>query len=228
MQKILVFATNNAHKVEEVTAAINAGIVGDAQGGFVIKTLKECSINEEIPEDAPTLQGNALFKAQFVRERLVAQGKRDYIVFADDTGLEVEALGGEPGVRSARYSGGGADENIEKLLREMSGKEDRRAQFRTAIALIEPNPSNPTYAEEHLFEGIVTGEILPEREDGADGFGYDPVFRPEGYSVSFANMSMEEKNRISHRGRAVREMVSFFGVCGGACGHTKFLKIDTK
>ncbi len=190
----IVFATNNTHKVEEIVAALSGT-------EFRVLTLSQCGIDEDIPETEPTLEGNARLKAKFVAQRLKGQGK---IVFADDTGLEIEALDGDPGVKSARYSGEGTQGNIAKVLKELMGVDCRTAQFRTAICLIEADGTT-----EHIFEGIVRGEILTECE-GEDGFGYDPIFRAEGYSEgSFATMTMEAKNAISHRGRAVRAMANF-------------------
>ena len=187
--KQLIFSTNNAHKLGEVQALL--------EGKFALKTLRECGITEDIPETAETLEGNALLKARYVHERTGAD------CFADDTGLEVDALGGEPGVRSARYATDGHDDEANKrlLLERMEGKENRGAQFRTAMALI-------LDGEEYLFEGVVRGEILTQ-ECGDGGFGYDPLFAPEGRSESFAEMSAEEKNAISHRGRAVRKLAEF-------------------
>jgi len=153
---------------------------------------------EDIPEEQPTLEGNALQKARYIFQRTGLD------CFADDTGLEVEALGGEPGVRSARYATAeGHDDEANKrlLLKNMKGKSNRKAQFRTAMALI-------TGGKEHLFEGIVRGEILRE-EQGEGGFGYDPLFRPEGYDCSFAEMAPEQKNAISHRGRAIAKLVAW-------------------
>lgn len=185
----LVFATNNAHKLREVQQ-----VVGDK---FEIVSLRECGITEDIPENEPTLEGNALTKARYIHSRTGLN------CFADDTGLEVDALGGEPGVRSARYATDGHDDEANKrlLLERMEGKENRSAQFRTALALILDN-------KEHLFEGIVRGRILNEQR-GVGGFGYDPIFAPEGDERSFAEMSDEEKNAISHRGRAVRKLAEF-------------------
>lgn len=190
----LVFATNNAHKVSEVIAALKGG-------DFLIRTLAECGINEDIPETEPTLEGNAQLKAQFVAQRLREMG-RTAMVFADDTGLEINALNGEPGVRSARYSGGGSKENMELVLKNMAGIKDRSASFRTVICLIEADGS------EELFEGCVDGVILTEQH-GKDGFGYDPIFRPQGYAMSFAEMPLERKNFISHRGQAVAAMARY-------------------
>ncbi len=185
----IVFATNNAHKLREVQQT-----VGDK---FEIVSLRECGVVEDIPENEPTLEGNALAKARYIYSRTGLS------CFADDTGLEVDALGGEPGVRSARYATDGHDDEANKrlLLERMAGKENRGAQFRTAMALI-------LDGEEYLFEGIVRGEILTQ-ECGDGGFGYDPLFAPEGHSESFAEMSAEEKNAISHRGRAVRKLAEY-------------------
>lgn len=185
----LIFATNNAHKLREV-----AEIVGEK---FELLTLRDCGITEDIPEEQPTLEGNALQKARYIYERTGID------CFADDTGLEVDALGGEPGVRSARYATDGHDDEANKrlLLERMEGVESRGAQFRTAVALI-------IGGKEYLFEGIVRGQIT-HSELGDGGFGYDPLFVPEGYSESFAQMSAEQKNVISHRGRAVRALAEF-------------------
>ena len=185
----IVFATNNAHKLQEV-----AQVVGDK---FELVTLRECGITEDIPENEPTLEGNALAKARYVYERTGLN------CFADDTGLEVDALGGEPGVRSARYATDGHDDEANKklLLERMQGKDNRAAQFRTAVALI-------MAGEEYLFEGIVRGDIATE-EHGEGGFGYDPLFFPDGGDKTFAEMSAEAKNEISHRGRAVRKLAEF-------------------
>ena len=188
MMKI-VFATNNAHKLDEVRQ-----VVGDK---FALVSLRECGIVEDIPENEPTLEGNALAKARYIYERTGAD------CFADDTGLEVDALGGEPGVRSARYATDGHDDEANKrlLLERLQGVENRAAQFRTAVALI-------MGGKEYLFEGIVRGRIATEQH-GEGGFGYDPLFVPEGYDRTFAQMSAEEKNAISHRGRAVRKLAEF-------------------
>ena len=185
----LVFATNNAHKLREVSQ-----VVGDE---FTLISLRECGIVEDIPEEQPTLEGNALQKARYIYARTGLD------CFADDTGLEVDALGGEPGVRSARYATDGHDDEANKrlLLERMEGIEARGAQFRTAIALI-------IGGKEYLFEGIVRGHITTE-EKGEGGFGYDPLFVAEGCEQSFAEISAEEKNAISHRGRAVRKLAEF-------------------
>lgn len=189
MKNPIIFATNNAHKLSEVQAVLGED--------FRLRTLAECGITEEIPETAATLEGNALQKARYVHERTGAD------CFADDTGLEVDALGGAPGVHSARYATDGHDfaANNRLLLRNLEGVGDRRAHFRTVIALILDN-------KEYLFEGRVDGHIAGF-ETGAEGFGYDPLFVPEGFDVSFAEMSPEQKNAISHRGRAVRKLAEF-------------------
>lgn len=185
----IVFATNNAHKMEEVAAMLG--------GEYRLVTLRECGITEEILENEPTIEGNALQKARYVHERTGGD------CFADDTGLEVDALNGAPGVHSARYATDGHDfeANMRLLLRNMEGKTDRRARFRTVIALI-------LDGEEYLFEGVVEGRIT-EQPAGDHGFGYDPVFVPEGETETFAEMSAERKNAISHRGRAVRKFADF-------------------
>ena len=185
----IVFATNNAHKLDEVRQ-----VVGEK---FEIVSLRECGIVEDIPENEPTLEGNALAKARYIYERT------GFNCFADDTGLEVDALGGEPGVRSARYATDGHDDEANKrlLLERLQGEENRAAQFRTAVALI-------LGGKEYLFEGIVRGDIATEQH-GEGGFGYDPLFFPEGGDLTFAQMSSEEKNAISHRGRAVRKLAEF-------------------
>ncbi len=162
-----------------------------------LMTLKECGITEEIPENEPTLEGNALVKARYLFDRLGCD------CFADDTGLEVDALGGEPGVRSARYATDGHDfaANNVLLLKNLSGRSDRSAHFRTIIALI-------LDGKEYLFEGRVGGSIAQEHS-GVEGFGYDPIFVPDGESRTFAEMSLAEKGAISHRGRAVKALVAF-------------------
>ena len=188
MRKI-IFATNNAHKLSEVQA-----VLGDA---FELVTLRECGITEDIPETAPTLEGNALQKARYVYEKTGAD------CFADDTGLEVDALDGAPGVHSARYATDGHDfaANNRLLLKNLESVENRSAHFRTVIALI-------LDGQEYLFEGRVEGVIATE-ESGCGGFGYDPLFVPSGEIITFAEMSAEAKNAISHRGRAVAELVKF-------------------
>ena len=187
--KRLIFATNNKHKVQEVRAAL--------QDQVEVVSLAEAGLSGEIPETADTLQGNALQKAQWVWERTHAD------CFADDTGLEVDALGGAPGVYSARYAGEHCsfDDNIDKLLGAIQGESNRKADFRTVICLIENG-------EPRYFEGRVDGQILLERH-GAEGFGYDPVFMPDRFAVSFAEMPLEVKNSISHRGLAVAKLKEY-------------------
>lgn len=189
MGKEIVFATNNAHKLQEVQ-----DILGDR---FRLVTLREVGITEDIPEEQPTIEGNALQKARYVHERT----GRD--CFADDTGLEVYALDGAPGVHSARYATDGHDfeANVRLLLKNLAESPDRRARFRTVIALI-------LGGREYTFEGIVEGHIT-ETPAGGGGFGYDPVFVPDGHAETFAEMSSELKNAISHRGRAVCKLAGF-------------------
>lgn len=188
--KRLIFATNNKHKVEEVRAALD-GIVE-------IVTLAEAGLSGEIPETADTLQGNALQKAQWVWDRTHTD------CFADDTGLEVDALGGAPGVYSARYAGEHCsfNDNINKLLAALEGKSNRSADFRTVICLIEGG--EPKY-----FEGRVDGQILTGRHSNGEGFGYDPVFMPDRFALSFAEMPLDVKNTISHRGLAVKKLAEY-------------------
>ena len=185
----LVFATNNRHKLEEVRA-----IVGDR---VEVLSLNDINCHDDIPETADTLQGNALIKARYIYDKFGVD------CFADDTGLEVDALGGEPGVYSARYAGEEccSEANMQKLLHNLTGKIDRNAQFRTVIALI-------INGEEKLFNGIVKGTIAEEKM-GDSGFGYDPIFIPEGFSESFAQMSSEQKNSISHRYRATKQLSDY-------------------
>ncbi len=185
----LLFATNNAHKLSEVQA-----VLGD---GFTLVTPRECGITEEIPETQPTLEGNALQKAHYLYDRTGLD------CFADDTGLEVEALGGAPGVHSARYATDGHDfaANNRLLLHNLAGNPNRRARFRTVIALI-------LDGEEHLFEGIVEGRII-DHETGDEGFGCDPLFVPDGSMLTFAQMDAAAKNAVSHRGRAVRKLAAY-------------------
>ena len=182
----LVFATNNKHKLQEVRDILGSGVE--------VLSLSDIGCNDDIPETADTLQGNALIKARHI------YNKYNVNCFADDTGLEVEALDGAPGVLSARYAGDGHDSeaNMHKLLQNLTGKSNRNAQFRTVIALI-------IDGEEMLFDGIVKG-IITEEKMGDSGFGYDPIFVPEGYSESFAQMSSDEKNSISHRYRATKKL----------------------
>lgn len=184
----IVFATNNAHKLAEVAAVLGEG--------FELVTLREVGITEDIPETGATLEENARQKARYVYERTGLD------CFADDTGLEVEALGGAPGVRSARYATDGHDfaANNRKLLAQLEGVANRRARFRTVISLIRGGV-------EQQVEGIVEG-VITHAEAGCGGFGYDPLFIPEGHDVTFAEMSAEAKNAISHRGRAVAALVA--------------------
>lgn len=185
----LVFATNNLHKLKEVQEMLSNSIE--------VLSLKDIGCFEDIEETEITLEGNAKLKADYITK------KYGFDCFADDTGLEVEALDGKPGVYSARYAGehGNAEKNIEKLLVELKNKLSRKAKFRTIIAL---NLRNKQY----LFEGICDGEILNEKT-GVKGFGYDPIFKPSNASCSFAEMNSEEKNIISHRGIAIQKLVQF-------------------
>ncbi|MCO6501329.1 MAG: non-canonical purine NTP diphosphatase [Vicingus serpentipes] len=185
----LVFATNNKNKIKEIKH-----LIGDS---IELLSLEEINCNEDIPETSDTIPGNALQKARYVYE------KYGYNCFADDTGLEIEALNGAPGIYSARYAGEQrlAENNMNKVLSELNGIENREAQFKTVIALI-------VDGQEHLFEGIVQGEITPKKS-GSAGFGYDPIFQPEGYDITFSEMSLEEKNKISHRGKAVKKLIDY-------------------
>ncbi len=189
MMREIVFATNNPHKLSEMRA-----IVGSRLN---ILSLADIGCHEDIPETADTLAGNALMKARYVKEHY------GYDCFADDTGLMVDALGGAPGVYSARYAGPGHDSkaNVDLLLRNLSGVSDRSARFVTVIALI-------LGGEEHLFEGSVEGVILTERH-GEAGFGYDPIFKPDESDCSFACMPPDAKNAISHRGRATARLIQY-------------------
>ena len=186
--KKIVFATGNPNKLKEINSAINS---------FEIIGLKDLKITEEIPETGDTLKKNALQKAKYVYD------KTGLDCFSDDTGLEIEALNYRPGVYSAMYAGPdcNAENNMRKVLRELVETPNRAAQFKTVIALI-------LQGKEYFFEGLVSGEILKEKT-GKDGFGYDPVFRPVGYEKSFAEMSIAQKNEISHRGLAVKKLVEF-------------------
>jgi XTP/dITP diphosphohydrolase len=185
----LVFATNNIHKLGEVRAIL--------KGLVEISSLQEIGCNEEIPEEQDSLEGNAAQKGLFV------YNKFRYDCIADDTGLEIEALNGEPGVFSARYAGEKCtfDDNIELVLRKMKGIENRKARFRTVIALVEQG-------KVHYLEGSIHGKITTERH-GKQGFGYDPVFIPDGFDRTFAEMSPDEKNAVSHRARAVLELYRY-------------------
>ena len=206
MNKI-VFATNNQHKLEEIRS-----ILGD---DFEVLSLSDIGCHEDIPETSDTLEGNAMQKAQYVFD------KYGYDCFADDTGLEVDALGGEPGIYSARYAALDGDDsishdseaNMAKLLRKLEGVENRKARFRTVIALITTKDNSPSLIGREgvgllLFEGIVNGSIISERR-GGEGFGYDPIFQPEGYDQTFAELGSEIKNHISHRARAVEKLAHY-------------------
>ena len=187
MKQKIVFATNNAHKLEEVSA-----ILGDC---YEVLSLREIGCDADIPETSDTFAGNALQKAQYVKQHF------GYDCFADDSGLEVDIFDGAPGVYSARYSGGGSEATMDKLLHNLTGKSERGAQFRTVIALL-------IGEESRLFEGIVRGTIIEERR-GEGGFGYDPIFVPEGYDLTFAQLGNEVKNRISHRAKAVELLAQY-------------------
>lgn len=195
MEKI-IFATNNEHKLTEMRS-----ILGE---GFEVVSLKEIGCHDDIPETGLTLEENARQKAHYVCQHYQLP------CFADDTGLEVEALGGEPGVHSARYADGtdhDSEANMQKLLLKLQGKANREARFRTVIALVE-RAGAPGAWTEHLFEGIVKGQIATEKH-GTQGFGYDPLFQPEGYTETFAELGSDVKNAISHRARAVRKLVEY-------------------
>ena len=185
----LVFATNNPNKLSELQALVPDGIE--------ILSLAAINCNEELPETNPTLEDNALQKAQYVYQNY------GFNCFADDTGLEIEALGGAPGVYSARYAGEDcrAEDNMKKVLTKLENEENRNAKFRTVIALI-------IKGEENLFEGECNGAIT-KAKSGVEGFGYDPIFTPEGYDITFAEMSKQKKGAISHRGKAVEKLVAF-------------------
>nr|WP_320020566.1 non-canonical purine NTP diphosphatase [uncultured Draconibacterium sp.] len=184
-----VFATNNKHKLEELQA-----ILGDQ---FTLLSLTDIECFDEIPEEQPTLEGNASQKAYYIYDKFGMN------CFADDTGLEIKALNGEPGVYSARYAGEdkNSEANMKKVLEKLTKINEREARFRTVISLV-------IDGEEKQFEGIVNGEILTEKR-GDSGFGYDPIFKPEGLDQSFAEMGLEDKNKISHRGRAVQKLVDY-------------------
>ena len=186
----IVFASNNDHKLRELRQLLGSC--------FEVLSLSDIGCHDDIPETADTFEGNALLKARYVKEHY------GYDCFADDSGLEVDALGGAPGIYSARYAGSGHDNaaNNARLLHELEGIADRRARFRTAIALLEGD------AEPRYFNGSVEGTILTEPH-GDGGFGYDPLFRPDGWQISFAEASADEKNAVSHRGRAVRLLAAY-------------------
>lgn len=185
----IVFATHNKHKAEEARAILGSQ--------WELKDLREIGCLTDIPETADTLKGNALQKAQFVVDHYQVN------CFADDTGLEIEALNGRPGVYSARYAGEGCSfaDNMNKVLQEMEGVSNRKACFKTVIALV-------LDGQVHYFEGRVDGQITTEQH-GNEGFGYDPIFLPDGYTQTFAEMPADEKNKISHRGRAMQKLIDF-------------------
>ena len=185
----LVFATNNKHKLEEIQALVDKSL--DIVG------LNDIGCHEEIEETASTLEGNAKIKSDHVYDKFGLN------CFADDTGLEVDAIGGAPGVYSARYAGEKAtfQDNVDKLLRALQNFENRKARFRTVISL-------KMGEQQYFFEGICEGHITREM-NGSEGFGYDPIFRPEGSALTFAEMSMEEKGRLSHRGEATQKLIAF-------------------
>lgn len=185
----LIFATGNPHKIREVEQLLT--------GRFEVLGLKDIDCREELPETRPTIVGNALQKAEYVHEHYGVD------CFSEDSGLEIDALQGAPGVYSARYAGEGrnSDDNIDLVLQQMAGATERSARFRTVIALI-------LNGETHTFEGVAEGTILGKRS-GSGGFGYDPIFRPLGYQQTFAEMDAATKNAISHRGKAVRKLVEF-------------------
>ena len=189
MKTQLVFATNNPNKIKEVQMLLPHSIE--------IISLENIGCLEDIPETAATIEGNAIQKANYITE------KYGYDCFADDTGLEVEALNGEPGVYSARYAGEqrNAEDNMDKLLNNLKEHHDRSAQFKTVIAL-------NLNGKQHLFTGIVNGKITFEKI-GNQGFGYDPIFQPDGFSETFAQLSMEQKGQISHRGLATKQLIAF-------------------
>jgi len=185
----LVFATNNRHKLNELSK-----LAGDK---FHLLSLKDINCYDDIPETADTLEGNAALKAQYIWEKFGIN------CFADDTGLEVDVLNGQPGVYSARYAGEDQDSeaNLSKVLEELKDNSNRKARFRTVICLI-------IDGKEHYFEGIVNGNLLSVRQ-GKEGFGYDPIFVPDGYNNTFAEMDMDVKNKISHRGIATEKLIAF-------------------
>ena len=188
----LVFATNNLNKLKEVQSLIPNNIK--------LLSLEEIGCFEDVPETQDTIEGNAIQKAEYIK------GKYGYDCFADDTGLEVEALNGEPGVYSARYAGEqrNSEDNIQKILRNLENESNRSAQFKTVIAL-------EFQGKQHRFTGICKGEIT-KAKSGNQGFGYDPIFKAQGYDKTFAEISLEEKNRIGHRGKAIQLLVQFLNM----------------
>ena len=197
----IVFATNNQHKLQEIRH-----ILGDS---IEVLSLKDIGCDVDIPETGTTLEENARQKAEYIWRHYHCD------VFADDTGLEVDALNGAPGVYSARYAGGeghDSEANMAKLLRELGNNNNRKARFRTVIALIQKKDICPcgctSIKQIHRFEGIVNGQITRQKS-GAEGFGYDPIFQPDGYDQTFAELGHEVKNAISHRGRATQKLIAF-------------------
>lgn len=188
--RTLIFATGNKHKADEVQ-----NFLGE---GFALLCLKDVGITEDIPENEPTLEGNAYQKAKYVFDRT------GEACFADDTGLEVEVLNGDPGVHTARYAGDGksSEDNMALLLKNLEGVKNRRARFRTVIAYLDNN------GRVFEFEGVVNG-VITEKKSGTEGFGYDPIFRPDGYDKTFAELPLSEKNKISHRARAMQKFLEF-------------------
>lgn len=185
----IVFATNNKHKLNEIRKI--------TEGKIEILSLSDIHCHEEIPETGTTLEENALMKAQFIKDKF------GFDCFADDTGLEVDALDGAPGIYSSRYAGEACNpqDNMEKMLRVLKGKKNRKARFRTVIALL-------LKGKQHFFEGVINGEIIEEKR-GTAGFGYDPIFLPDGYDKTFAELGDDEKNKISHRAIATHKLVDF-------------------
>ena len=185
----IVFATNNKHKLDEINKI--------SKGQLEILSLSDINCHEDIPETGDTLKENALIKSQYVKDKFGLDS------FADDTGLEVEALNNAPGIYSSRYAGAecNSEDNMQKLLHDLQGKENRNAQFRTVIALI-------LNGKEYFFEGIIKGEII-EQKEGTNGFGYDPIFKPLGYDKTFGELSEEIKNSLSHRAIATQKLVAF-------------------
>ncbi len=197
----IVFATNNKNKLSEIRDILRSD--------FEIVSLQDIGCHADIPETGSTLEENAMQKARYIYDNY------NMSVFADDTGLEVDALGGAPGIYSARYAGGeghDSEANMTKLLGELGENNNRKARFRTAIALILKEDGNGNITEK-LFEGIVRGEIIKERR-GGEGFGYDPIFQPEGYDRTFAELGPDVKNKISHRARAVARLVEYLRKSG--------------
>ena len=187
--RTLVFATNNKNKIKEINHLFSNSIE--------LLSLEDINCKEEIPETTDTIEGNALQKARYVYE------KYGYNCFADDTGLEIENLNNAPGIYSARYAGNhkSSEDNMKKVLSELEDSTNREAQFKTVISLI-------IDGKETLFEGIVKG-VITENKSGSEGFGYDPIFQPKGYDITFSEMNLAEKNKISHRGKAVRRLADY-------------------